>query len=178
MWNKKKTTHWAFLGALCGGLLLMGIGAGIQLAEISALSYGGEILMENTTHTQRMVLSLSPHAEFIHLKSEDESLASQLRELHRIEVEDSVDPGTAVVEVQYEGIPVEFTYDTDTDQVPLLQAFYFSWFNDREVSTLMAYKDMVLEDLKLGQLSDYKLWQLREVTIRVNPADADRISVS
>lgn len=41
----------------------------------------------------------------------------------------------------------------------------------------MTYKDRILKDLKQGQLCDYRLWNLCKVVIRVNPADADRISV-
>lgn len=177
MRTNKRATHLAFLGALCGGLLLMGVGVGVQLAEVSALSYGGEVLVEHTPRVQQMVVSLSPHAEYIHLKSADGRLASQIRESYRIQVQESVDPGTAVVEFRYEGTPVEFTYDSDTSQVPLLQSVSFSWFHENEISTLMTCKDVLLEDLKQGQLRDYKPWELTEVIIRVNPKDADRISV-
>lgn len=178
MRNNKRTTSLAFLGALCGGLLLMGVGVGVQMAEVSALSYGGEILVDHTSRTERMVVSLSPHAEHINLKSYDARFSSQIRELYQIQVEESVDPGTAVVEFQYEGTPIEFTYDSDTDQVPLLQSINFSWFNENEMSALITCKDALLGDLKQGQLSDYRLWDLREVIIHVNPKDADRISVS
>ena len=88
-----------------------------------------------------------------------------------------MDPGTAVVEFRYEGTPVELNYDSDTSQVPLLQTISFSWFYDSELSTLMTCKDILLEDLKQGQLRDYKPWDLTEVIISVNPEDADRISV-
>lgn len=177
MRKDKPITHLGFLGALCGGLLLMGIGVGVQLAEVSALSYGGEVLVENTPHIQRMVVSLSPHAEYINLKSDDGRFASQIRESYQIQVQESVDPGTAVVEFRYEGTPVIFTYDSDTSQVPLLQSIYFSWLHENETYSLMTWKDALLEDLKQGQIGDYKPWELREVIISVNPDDADRISV-
>lgn len=166
-----------FFALLCGGLLCIGLGVGIQLAQISALSYGGEILVDDTAHVQRMVVSLSPHAERINLNSQDDRLSSQLRELYQIQVSDSVDPGTAVVEVHYEGVPVELSYSSDTSQVPLLQSIHFYWFNENDISTLITYKDAVLNHLKQGQLCDYKLWDLREVIIQVNPKDAARISV-
>ena len=177
MRTNKRTAHLAFIGALCGGLLLMGVGVGVQLAEVSALSYGGEVLVEHTPRVQQMVVSLSPHAERIHLKSDDGRFANQIRESYRIQVQESVDPGTAVVEFRYEGTPVELNYDSDTSQVPLLQTISFSWFYDSELSTLMTCKDVLLEDLKQGQLRDYKPWDLTEVIISVNPEDADRISV-
>lgn len=177
MKKNKPTMHKVFLGLLCGGLLLTGAGVGIQLAEVSALSYGGEVLVENTPRAERMVVSLSPHAEQINLKGDDGKFSNQIRELYQIQVVDTVDPGTAVVEFRYEGTPVEFTYHTDTQQVPLLQSIYFSWFHENEVSMLMTCKDAILENLKQGQLCDYKLWDLREVVISVNPVDAERVSV-
>lgn len=177
MWKNNRTMNRTFLDFLCGGLLLIGIGVGIQLAEVSALSYGGEILVENTSRVESMVVSLSPHAEKIRLNSSDGRFSKQIREQYQVEVQESVDPGTAVVEFQYEGTPVGISYVSDTHQVPLLQSIDFFWFHENEVSTLMTYKDRILKDLKQGQLCDYRLWNLCKVVIRVNPADADRISV-
>lgn len=177
MRKNNRTANRTFLGFLCSGLLLIGIGVGIQLAEVSALSYGGEVLVEHTPRVERMVVQLSPHAERINLKSNDGRFSRQIRERYQIQVQDSVDPGTAVMEFQYEGTPVGFSYFSNTDQIPLLQSIYVYWFNENEISTLMTCKDAVLEDLKQGQLCDYRLWDLREVVISVNPEDADRISV-
>lgn len=177
MWKNKNATPKTFVACLCAGLLLMGIGVGVQLAEVSALSYGGESLVEDTPREERMVVSLSPHAERINLRSDDGRFSRQLRERYQIQVQDSVDPGTVVVEFHYEGGPVGFAYDSNTDQVPMLQTIDLYWFHTSEMSTLMTWKDAVLEDLKQGQLCDYKLWQLSEVIISVNPADADRIAV-
>ena len=38
--DNKRTFRLTMLGLLCGGLLLTGIGAGIQLVEASTLTYG------------------------------------------------------------------------------------------------------------------------------------------
>lgn len=177
MKKNKRTMDKAFLGFLCGGLLLIGVGVGIQLAEVSALSYGGEILVEDTPRVERMVVSLSPHAEQIRFMSDDGRFSRQIREQYQIQVQESVDPGTAVVEFQYEGTPVGISYVSDTNQIPMLQSISFNWFHENEISTLMNYKNAVLEDLKQGQLCDYRLWKLCEVVISVNPADAERVSV-
>lgn len=177
MWNKKPAGVKTFAACLCAGLLLMGIGAGVQLAEFSALSYGGENLVEDTRREEHMVVSLSPSAQLIRLKGGDGRFSKQLREGYQIQTDESVDPGTVAVDFYYEGGPVGFAYDSDTDQVPMLQTIDLYWFHEQEVSTFMNWRDALLEDLRQGQLCDYKLWQLNQVTIRVNPADADRITV-
>ena len=177
MGKGNRTINLIFLGVLCSGLLLIGLGVGIQMAQLSGLSYGGEHLVEQTERVEQMVISLSPHAERINFKSNDGVFSKDIRERYHIQVQDSVDPGTAVVEFRYEGAPIGISYVSDTDQIPLFQSFYFYWFSENEISALMACKDAVLEDLKQGQLCDYKLWDLCEVVISVNPNDADRIAV-
>ena len=52
-----------------------------------------------------------------------------------------------------------------------------SWSASSDLAVLLACKDQVLEDLRSRQLGDYISYQLLEVTITVNPGDADRVSI-
>lgn len=176
MMRNKKVVRWACLGLLCGGLLLTGIGTGMQLVEACSLSYGGEKLIQNSNvSSNHIVVELVPEAEQVSILSYDRQLSEQLKELGRIETSDAVTPGTVEIDFRYEGSQMEFTYWDDYSEAS--QQVYLTWYAKSELSTLLACKDAVLEDLKQGQISDYVLYNLTEAIITVHPDDANRISL-
>lgn len=175
MMRNKRTFRWTCLGLLCGGLLLAGIGAGVQLVEASALTYGGEKLVQNNTQSVHMVVDLNPEAERVNILSHGGRLSEQFRELGRIETRDTVTPGTVELDFSYEGSEMTISYWSDYDDSETFQWVNLYWDTKSELSTLLACKDQVLEDLKQGQISDYVLWNLTEAVITVHPDDAARI---
>ena len=92
--RNKRTFRWTCLGLLCGGLLLTGIGVGVQLVEASSLSYGGVQLVEGAPQSSHIVVELGDTTGPISIFSHDGEFSSQLRALGRIEVRDPVTPGT------------------------------------------------------------------------------------
>lgn len=177
MMRNKRSFRWTCLCLLCGGLLLAGIGAGVQLVEASALTYGGEKLVQNNAQSVHMVVDLNPESEQVRILSHSERLSEQLRKLGRIETRDTVTPGTVELDFRYEGSEVTISYWSDFDDSETTQWVNLYWGTRSELSALLACKDAVLEDLKQGQISDYVLWNLTEAVITVHPDDAARVSL-
>lgn len=171
--GNKRTFRWICLGLLCGGLLLAGIGAGVQLAEVSSLTYGGERLVQDTPQEIHMVVDLNPEAEQVNILSHSSRLSDQLQRLVRIEARDTIAPGTMELDFRYEGAEINLSYWSDYGEDT--QYFNFFWDNRSDLSVLLACKDAVLEDLKQGQISDYTLWNLTDAVVTVHPDDLPRV---
>ena len=69
--RNKRTFRWTCLGLLCGGLLLTGIGVGVQLVEASSLSYGGVQLVEGAPQSSHIVVELGDTTGPISIFSHD-----------------------------------------------------------------------------------------------------------
>lgn len=171
--GNKRTFRRVCLGLLCGGLLLAGIGAGVQMVEVSSLTYGGERLVQDTPQELHMVVDLNPEAEQVNILSHSSKLSAQLQELIRIEARDTVAPGTVELDFRYEGSEVNLSYWSDYGEDT--QYLNFFWDNESDLSVLLACKDAVLEDLKQGQISDYMLWNLTDAVVAVHPDDLSRV---
>lgn len=176
MTRNKRAFRWTCLGLLCGGLLLAGIGAGVQLVEASGLTYGGEKLVQTNSGHAHMVAELIPQAQTIEILSHSSELSQQLHSVGRIEVRDTVTPGTVEFDFSYEGSGLDLSYWFDYQAG--IQSLNLYWNAEQNLSLLLACKDAVLEDLKQGQISDYVLWNLTEAVIAVHPDDAARIRLS
>ena len=176
--RNKRTFRWTCLGLLCGGLLLTGIGVGVQLVEASSLSYGGVQLVEGAPQSSHIVVELGDTTGPISIFSHDGEFSSQLRALGRIEGRDTVTPGTVELDLRYEGAnmtPGYWTDDWTDDSGSNGRDICLYWQSRSDLALLLACKDQLLADLKSGRVSDYTCWQLTEAVVSVHPDDAQRV---
>lgn len=175
MMRGKRTFRLTMLGLLCGGLLLMGIGAGVAFAEFSSFTYGGqEEVGPVWEQSQTLVVPLLTKGT-ASIGSTYSSLAMQLRKLGRIETSESVKAGTAEISLRFKSGDVNIDYwleDVETNRA--IQLYWTG--SGRDVRLFMAYKDRILEDLRNRQFSDYYISnELTDAVIFVNPADVERV---
>lgn len=166
------------LGLLCGGLLLLGIGAGVSFAEYSGFTYVGQRLPEGAqTEEQSITVPLESADKPIRISSYVSQLHSVLQEA-TILTSDQVEPNTVRFDVTYETLGATPVFWQDSyEEADMPDWILMSWSASSDLSVLLACKDQVLEDLRNRQLGEYLSCQLLEVTITVNPADEGRVSV-
>jgi len=165
------------LGLLCGGLLLVGVGAGVAFAEYSSFTYGGQRRLDQfAERSQTLAVPLLAEGEtFIESRIVGGYMGSQLKELGRIEASEAVPAGTVELQFRYKSAgTVVDCWLHDEENSREIELYWTG--EDREVEMLMTLKDLILEDLHNRQLSDYQLDPiLTEAVVLVNPADADRV---
>lgn len=166
------------LGLLCGGLLLLGIGTGVCFAEYSGFTYAGVRLPENAwTEEQSITVPLEDPQKPIRISSYVSPLHSGLQDAV-ILTSDQVEPNTVRFDVTYETVGSTPVFWLDTyEEADVPDWILMSWSASSDLAVLLACKDQVLEDLRSRQLGDYISYHLLEVTITVNPGDADRVSI-
>ncbi len=205
MSKKKNVFRWVCVGLLCGGLLLIGAGAGVMMAELSAFSYGGKGALEAAEVRQRqltLTLDEFPGSDAqgnqgfaapsetppddqaeaalrepftITVTSNNAELRSQLMEAARIEASEAVPAGTLELSLTYDSAGPDLNYWTDWSSRELTVSLY--WYNDQELATLLRFKDQLLADLRNRQVRDYEAIRLTGAVITVNPADLWRVHV-
>lgn len=179
MSGNKRSFQLTMLSLLCSGLLLVGVGIGVQLAELSTFTYGGERLLDQAvSQTRRLTVELEPESR-VSVSSSDGDLFSQLRETGRVEASETVAPDTLELELTYESAGPEIgfwddcweTEDGDREEIGL----YWSGWND--LAFALTCKDQLLADLQSRRISRYLPGRLTEAVIRVNPADVERVQL-
>ena len=179
--NSRRAFHLTMLGLLCGGLLLTGIGVGVQLVEVSALSYGGERLLEDTPRSGRLVVDLGEVPGPVSISSYDSGLYAQLLEVGNIQVRDTVTPGTVELDLRYEGADLTPDYWVDVwaaeSASGARQQVNLCWHTHSDLALLLSWKDRVLEDLRQGRIGDYAPCRLTGAVISVHPDDAQRVQL-
>ena len=173
--HNKRALRWTCLGLLCGGLLLTGIGAGIQLVEASTLTYGGEQVVPGKTQQLHAVVDLDESAETVSIFSHSPDLSQDLRDLGVIEVRDTVTPGTLELDFRYDSTSMELQFWSDCQSGQQEVSLY--WTNHSDLAVLLDFKDQLLADLQSGQLHDYVFYQLTDAVISVHPDDAQRVQI-
>ena len=173
--HNKRALRWTCLGLLCGGLLLTGIGAGIQLVEASGLTYGGEQVLAGDSQRLHTVVELDADAETVSISSHDPDLGEVLRERGVIEIRDSVTPGTLELDFRYDSTSMELQFWSDCQSGQQEVSLY--WTNRSDLAVLLDFKDQLLADLQSGQLHDYVFYQLTDAVISVHPDDAQRVQI-
>lgn len=173
MTRNKKTFRLTMLGLLCGGLLMIGIGAGVAFAEYSSFTYAGQrVPGQAQVQTQSFTAAVDPEAERITVSSWGPGLY-QMSEVARIEVSEELEPGTVQLDLQYRSIgrKIRGSWDNST----LGNTIRLYWTGGSDIDVLMAYKDQILEDIRSRQLGDYMTILMEDAVITVNPADAGKI---
>lgn len=166
------------LGLLCGGLLLLGIGAGVSFAEYSGFTYVGQRLPEGAqTEEQSITVPLESADKPIRISSYVSQLHSVLQEA-TIRTSDQVKPNTVRLDMTYETLgATPVVWQDNYEEADMPDWILMSWSASSDLSVLLACKDQVLEDLRNRQLGEYLSYRLLDVAITVNPADAGRVSV-
>ncbi len=203
MSKKKNVFRWVCVCLLCGGLLLIGAGAGVMMAELSACSYGGTAPLEAAEVRQRQLTLtldefLGPDGQdrqgftapsetppgdqaeqalqepfTITVTSNEGDLRGQLLEVGRVESSEAVPPGTLELSLTYDSAGPDLNYWTDWSSRELKVSLY--WYNDQELATLLRFKDQLLADLRNRQVRDYEAVRLTGAVVTVNPADLWRV---
>ena len=173
--DNKRTFRLTMLGLLCGGLLLTGIGAGIQLVEASTLTYGGEQVVPGKPQQLHAVVDLDESAETVSIFSHSPDLGQDLRDLGVIEVRNTVTPGTLELDFRYDSTSMELQFWSDCQSAQQEVSLY--WTNRSDLAVLLDFKDQLLADLQSGQLHDYVFYQLTDAVISVHPDDAQRVQI-
>lgn len=165
----------ALMGLFLMGVLLGGIGTGIAFAEYTMLEYGGtKFLGEENLVTQNLDFRIPEEADVIML----EAGYQVYRYVKEIEEDRSVPVGVVRYEVTYNDQVADLqlnyrTWDTDEDVSGVLR-LNSSYFAD-DFELFMTYKDPILNDLKEGKISNYRMEYITDIKIKVNPDTADQV---
>ena len=172
--RNKRTFRLTMLGILCGGLLLVGIGAGVAFAEYSAFTYAGQRLPEQAQlRSQSFTAQVDPEAEQIVIGGYGSGLG-QLWETARIETSEDLEPGTVQIDVQYRSVDLKLC--ASWDKKPLGNSVRLYWYGSgSDLKMLLSCKDQFLADIRDHQIGDYVMVLPEEAVITVHPADAEKI---
>lgn len=159
-------------GLLCGGLLLIGIGAGVGFGEFSKFTYSGtKMLSASTEKSYSEDVELFHQNGTVYIDTQGFNCHPEMQDC--LITSEEVEPGTMHIELDYRSAistPNIYHYPTDSGK----ESFYFSW-SGPTMALLFAYKDEVLNDIKNFQLGEYREMEFSDLSITVNPADKDRI---
>lgn len=168
-----KKWRWTLAAVILGGLLLVGVGAGICVYEFGAFSYGGSMVMGETGSIDQE-LRLSPDCKTVTL-----SLSGLQQEAHVEVVQDANQKkGTLRFQTRYSaahGIEMWYElYDIEPGQSII---HLFTAHSGGDLAYFMSVKDQVIQDLKDRTLREYRVIEVQDVQITVNPADMDRLKL-
>lgn len=174
MTRNKKTFRLTMLGLLCGGLLMVGVGAGVTFAEVSAFSYTGQQKLPDQAQAQSksFEVSLEEGWERLYISSYGDLLL-QLSETARIETSEDVEPGSVRIDLDYQTVGPQVSYSWEEEGTNAYIHLY--WTGGGGMPLLLACKDQLLTDIQNRKISDYIAVQMTEAVITVNPADAERV---
>lgn len=175
-----------FLGLMfLAGVLICGFGCGIAFAQFSSFDYAGEtIIGSGQTEQKTIVEDLNDKGE-IHLGG--------MRRGDKFEVVE--DAGVAVDEIAfditYDPVFIDPLVDSDVynyneyygddNSVERVydensyEEFYIYGYTGDDVEYFFKAKDALLGDLKKKKIGSYEIQEISAVTVRINPANMDRV---
>lgn len=164
---KKRKIRIAMAGIFCAGVLMGGIGTGITFAEFSSFAYQPVTVPEEAFQTK----------VFTYQMEEDETIWIRRYiggKLCTIEKGEDVPEGIVEIHIVYneQTCSLEMTDYLDNENMPHLYIYLDS---GGDVEHFMRYKDAFLEGLRQKVLRDYQMEYVRDVEIRVNPKDRERV---
>lgn len=172
--RNKKTFRLTMLGVLCGGLLLVGVGAGVAFAEYSTFTYAGQRLPEQAQfQSQSFTAKVDPEAEWIVIGGYGSGL-DRLCETARVETSEALEPGTVRLDIQYRsaGLKLHASWDKE----PLGDSIRLYWDGGGSgLDLLLACKNQLLADIRDHQIGDYATVQLTDAVITLHPADTEKL---
>lgn len=179
------------LGTLCAGLLLCGIGFGVGFEEFSSFTYGGEMILGNSheVQTDQSILSIYPtsydtveNAPEYHYQAiviDRYFCGGRLETPPTLRVSELVDPHTIQIDTQYVGSNAFLNLSQDTsfseNSINRFHIYGYLHPHDNGMGTLMTAAKQLKEDVKNRTFHDYTPNRVLNVTLTVNPAEADHI---
>ena len=176
-----------FLGLMfLAGVLICGFGCGIAFAQFSSFDYAGEtIIGSGQTEQKTIVADLTDKGE-IYLNAvargdkfevvEDASVA-----VDEIAFDISYDPAFIDPEIGVDSNSYTVTHEDpmeDTgyyEEEEYYENFYIYGYTGDDVEYFFKAKDALLGDLKKKKIGSYEIQEISAVTVRINPANMDRV---
>lgn len=175
MMNKHRL-RMSLLGVLCGGLMLLGVGVGVCAVEFSDFSYGGVIIPHQEEKEIRQVIRFNPKGKTQTFRFD---VMRMLENSAEIVPDEQLEPGTILVEAKYRAMPqVEYSLDAwQSGETEWNYNFYQSSYTDG-LSTLLAIKDQLMQDLKEHCLHSYEMSEMTEIRIHVRPENQNWVCLA
>ena len=179
MKKNKRAFRWTCLGVLCAGLVLVGVGGGMGLAEAATFTYAGVVVLQQVAErSQTLTVRLRADGGQVYLDSYASGLSQQLRDVARIVTSEDVQPNSIRLDLRYDSAGMEvYAWNDHADGKGTDQWVHLAWEYEHEWEMLLACKDQILSDIKDHQIGDYILGKLTGAVITVNPADAERVTI-
>lgn len=188
--------------AFLSGVLLCGLGCGVAFAQYSKMEYAGERIiggenivketLEAELESEGKILIPSyyttSHSRYGTTLETDENIPKNkiifdieynperfAPAVERHTQYEDILYGTEVVNEYGEVIDYREEYKTDPEKVigEVYELGRPKYYDD--VKDFFEVKDMVLSDIKNGKLGNYRVEYIESITVRVNPANADRV---
>lgn len=160
--------HKILLGIFCVGVFLTGIGAGVMFTEFSSLTYGGKQIIGKTTMcTKQLDVEFEPGEETCYIGGWYDWDQEELLTDRRVPV------NTVRFSVTYNEdriMPCAY-WNKEAHEITLTNR----WIGDDDVELLLEAKDQLLKNLKEGRIVSFDAMDVEEVTVTVNPANAEDI---
>lgn len=150
---------WIILaGCFLGGILFCGLGAGVSFVEFSGLSYAGERQMgtiKETTLYHQVYEYETMDTCFVYCSSNRNNNRT------RIVSDNSLPEGGIEMDVEYNDdferpyLYQSNSYSSEGEKPVIEEGYIHISLYSEPVKIIMRYKDIVLEDMKNGQLGSY-----------------------
>lgn len=168
--NRKK------LGIAFGiGVLLCGLGCGIAFAQYSAFDYAGErvigeknivseTVQETIDNDSKLIIYPVGRCDYIDIIADDTVPADKI-----------------FFDVEYNSEEINLRVDkeerekSEDIEEPEIDFYFGDYTNGDDIKEMLMVKDEVLKDLKDRKIGSYKLIDFKSITVRINPANLDRI---
>ncbi len=179
------------LGTLCAGLLLCGIGFGVGFEEFSSFTYGGEMILGNSheVQTDLSILNIyptsydtvenAPEYRYQAIVIDRYFCGGRLETPPTLRVSELVEPHTIQIDTQYVGsnsfLEVHSDASFSENSMNMFHIYGYLHSHGNGMGTLMTAAQQLKEDVKNRTFHDYTPNRVVNVTLTVNPVDADQI---
>lgn len=171
------------LVVFCTGVLLGGIGTGVAIGEYTSLEYTGEHILggENLKQENMEITVVPVEGKKIYIQDEypwmnlvyDSSVPE-----HVIRYSVTYNPNLVNLKLRYEENNERSYWDGDSDGEENREQGYVwlrHFYNGHEFDQFMKNKDNILKDLKQGKIGSYRLIEIEEIVVSVNPQMKDYV---
>lgn len=166
--------HKRLIVLFCFGVFLCGVGSGVAFTEFSALSYGGEYMLESTIDmkTDDIDVVFEPGENIVSICG-----VYQFNQYH-VMIDESIPDNTVRFHTKYNARYVEPFVNWNAEEETVMYSYYHKYNRGYEMSAILEAKDIVLQNLKEGKLvafAEPDYWE--EVTVWVNSKSAQKIKI-
>ncbi len=163
------------------GVLICGFGCGIAFAQFSSFEYAGKRIVgseniEHKTIEKDLIDSGEIHLDSFLYHDNFSLIADENVPVNKIVFDidynpDAIDPR---IEGDVYSNDVDLGMQNEGEQQN--QNFYMYGYKDDDMKYFFDAKDVFLSDIKQGKIGSYEIEYISEFTVRINPANMDRIS--